>query len=129
MMTLLVIAGLNTVISLIYYLRVAKIVSIDPEPENRGPVTLGVLPTVYVLLVALPVVIYGIQPGRILEIAHQATQQLVHVEVVRLVVRRFHQIAHARCRLDFCTQHRAGRGAAFVPAVRAVVAALGAAWT
>ena len=75
MMTLLVIAGLNTVISLIYYLRVAKIVSIDPEPENRGPVTLGVLPTVYVL-VALPVVIYGIQPGRILEIAHQATQQL-----------------------------------------------------
>ena len=76
MMSLLVIAGLNTVISLIYYLRVAKIVSIDPEPETRGPVTLGVLPTLYVLLVAIPVFIYGIQPGRILEIAHQATQQL-----------------------------------------------------
>jgi len=76
MMSLLAIAGLNTVISLIYYLRVAKIVSIDPEPENRGPVALGVLPTVYVLLVAIPVVIFGIQPGRFLEIAHQATRQL-----------------------------------------------------
>jgi NADH-quinone oxidoreductase subunit N len=76
MMSLLVIAGLNTVVSLIYYLRVAKIVSIDPEPETRGPVTLGVLPTVYVLLVAVPIVIYGIQPGYILEIAHQATEQL-----------------------------------------------------
>jgi NADH-quinone oxidoreductase subunit N len=76
MMSLLVIAGLNTVISLIYYLRVAKVVSVDPEPENRGPVSLGVLPTVYVLLVALPVVIYGIQPGHILEIAQQATAQL-----------------------------------------------------
>jgi NADH-quinone oxidoreductase subunit N len=76
MMSLLVIAGLNTVISLIYYLRVAKIVSIDPEPETRGPVTLGVLPTLYVLIVAIPVFIYGIQPGRILEIAHHATQQL-----------------------------------------------------
>jgi hypothetical protein len=39
-------------------------------------VTLGVLPTLYVLLVAIPVFFYGIQPGRILEIAHQATQQL-----------------------------------------------------
>jgi NADH-quinone oxidoreductase subunit N len=76
MMSLLVIAGLNTVISLIYYLRVAKVVSIDPEPDTRGPITLGILPTAYVLIVAIPVLIYGIQPGWILKIAHQATQQL-----------------------------------------------------
>lgn len=76
MMSLLVIAGFNTVISLIYYLRVAKIVSIDPEPETRGPVTFGILPTAYVLVVAIPVLYYGIQPVRILEIARQATQQL-----------------------------------------------------
>jgi NADH-quinone oxidoreductase subunit N len=76
MMSLLVIAGLNTVVSLIYYLRVAKVVTFDPEPETRGPVTLGILPTAYVLVVSIPVLIYGIQPGRILDMAHQATQQL-----------------------------------------------------
>jgi NADH-quinone oxidoreductase subunit N len=76
MMSLLVIAGFNTVISLIYYLRVAKVVSIDPEPENRGPVTLGLLPTAYVLVVAIPVLYYGMLPFRILDIARQATQQL-----------------------------------------------------
>jgi NADH-quinone oxidoreductase subunit N len=76
MMSLLVIAGFNTVISLIYYLRVAKTVSIDPEPENRGPITVGLLPTAYVLVVAIPVLYYGLLPGRVLEIAHQATQQL-----------------------------------------------------
>ena len=76
MMALLVIAGFNTVISLIYYLRVAKTVSIDPEPENRGPITLGLLPTAYVLVLAIPVLYYGLLPDRILDIAHQATQQL-----------------------------------------------------
>jgi NADH-quinone oxidoreductase subunit N len=76
MMSLLVIAGFNTVISLIYYLRVAKVVTIDPEPENRGPVTVGLLPTAYVLVVAIPVLYYGILPYGILDIARQATQQL-----------------------------------------------------
>lgn len=76
MMSLLVIAGLNTVISLIYYLRVAKTVSIDPEPETRGAVTLGILPAFYVLLVAIPVLYFGMRPAWLLEIAHQATQQL-----------------------------------------------------
>jgi NADH-quinone oxidoreductase subunit N len=77
MIALLVIAAVNTVISLIYYLRVAKVVSMDPEPENRGPVTLGLLPTAYVLIVALPVLIYGIRPARIFEVAQQAAQQLL----------------------------------------------------
>jgi hypothetical protein len=51
-------------------------VSIDPEPETRGPITLGILPTAYVLIVAIPVLYYGLRPAWILEIAHQATQQL-----------------------------------------------------
>lgn len=76
MMTLLVIAGFNTVISLIYYLRVAKTVSIDPEPETRGPVTLGILPAFYVLIVAIPVLYFGMRPAWLLEIAHQATRNL-----------------------------------------------------
>lgn len=76
MIGLLVIAGINTAISLIYYLRVAKTVCIDPEPVDRGPVSIGFLPTAYVLVVALPVLIYGIIPARILEIARAASQQL-----------------------------------------------------
>jgi NADH-quinone oxidoreductase subunit N len=77
MIGLLVIAGVNTVISLIYYLRVARVVAMDPEPETRGPVTLGLLPTAYILLVAVPVVVYGIRPARIFDVARQAAQQLL----------------------------------------------------
>jgi NADH-quinone oxidoreductase subunit N len=77
MMGLFVIAGVNTVVSLIYYLRVAKVVCMDPEPENRGPVSIGVLPATYILIVALPVLIYGIVPDRLTEIAHQAAAQLM----------------------------------------------------
>jgi NADH-quinone oxidoreductase subunit N len=76
MMSLLAIAGLNTVISLVYYLRVAATVAIDPEPETRGPITLGILPTAYVLVVSIPVLLFGIQPDRIVKIAEMATQQL-----------------------------------------------------
>lgn len=77
MISLLVIAGLNTVVSLIYYLRVAKVVCMDPEPENRGPIEVGVLPSTYVLLVALPVLIFGVFPARVADIAEQATRQLL----------------------------------------------------
>ncbi len=76
MIGLLVIAGINTAVSLIYYLRVAKVVCIDAAPAERGPVSIGILPAVYVLVVALPVLIYGIIPERVLEVARQASQQL-----------------------------------------------------
>ncbi len=77
MITLLVIAGINTAISLIYYLRVAKIVCIDAPPADRSYVSIGILPVLYVLIVAVPVVVYGIIPSRLLEIAHDAAQQLL----------------------------------------------------
>jgi NADH-quinone oxidoreductase subunit N len=77
MITLLVIAGINTAISLIYYLRVAKVVCIDPPPTDRGPVSLGVVPVTYVLVVAVPVLLYGILPSRLLELARAATEKLL----------------------------------------------------
>jgi NADH-quinone oxidoreductase subunit N len=77
MIGLLVIAGLNTVVSLIYYLRVAKTVCMDPEPETRGPVSIGFLPAAYVLIVALPVLYYGILPQHLTELARQASSQLL----------------------------------------------------
>jgi NADH-quinone oxidoreductase subunit N len=77
MIGLLVIAGINTAISLVYYLRVAKTVCIDAEPATRGPVSLGLLPAAYVLIVSLPVLIYGIYPEPIQRIAEQATKHLL----------------------------------------------------
>jgi NADH-quinone oxidoreductase subunit N len=77
MILLLVVAGINTAISLIYYLRVAKVACIDPAPEGRGPISLGVLPAAYVLVMALPVLIYGILPGPVLRVAQEATRQLL----------------------------------------------------
>lgn len=77
MIGLLVIAGINTVISLIYYLRVAKTVCIDPEPANRRAASIGWLPAAYVFLVSLPVVVYGIYPVPVQEIAEQASKYLL----------------------------------------------------
>jgi NADH-quinone oxidoreductase subunit N len=77
MIGLLVIAAINTVVSLIYYLRVAKTVCIDPEPVNRRPASIGWLPAAYVFIVSLPVVVYGINPEPVQQIAEQATKYLL----------------------------------------------------
>ncbi len=77
MITLLVIASINTAISLVYYLRVAKVMCIDVPPADRGPVSIGFLPALFVFIVALPVLIYGIIPSHLFEIAHNAAQQLL----------------------------------------------------
>jgi NADH-quinone oxidoreductase subunit N len=77
MILLLVIASINTAISLIYYLRVAKVVCMDPAPADRGPISIGFLPSLYVLAVALPVIYYGILPSRLYEVASAASQQLL----------------------------------------------------
>ncbi len=37
LMVMLIAGGLNTAISLVYYLRVAKVMTMDPEPEDRQP--------------------------------------------------------------------------------------------
>jgi NADH-quinone oxidoreductase subunit N len=77
MIGLLVVASINTAISLIYYLRVAKVICIDAPPASRGPVSIGLVPAVYVLVMAVPVIIYGILPSRIFELAKAATEQLL----------------------------------------------------
>ncbi len=76
MITVLVIAGLNTAISLVYYLRVVKVICIDPEPDTRGPISLGFLPAAYILVVSLPVIIFGILPDKVAQWAEQATMHL-----------------------------------------------------
>ncbi|MCC7475332.1 MAG: NADH-quinone oxidoreductase subunit N [Pirellulales bacterium] len=77
MITLLVIASLNTAISLVYYLRVAKAICIDPPPAERGAVSIGILPAVYVVAVSLPVLLYGIVPARLLNLATEAVKHIL----------------------------------------------------
>jgi NADH-quinone oxidoreductase subunit N len=76
MWAVLLIAGLNTAISLYYYLRVVKIMTIDPEPETRRPVSLSYIPATFIVLVSLPIVILGIWPESLNTLARVATGQL-----------------------------------------------------
>lgn len=76
MITLLVIAALNTALSLVYYLRVVKVMTVDPEPEFRGSVSLPLLPVTYVVAVTVPVLVFGIWWDAVYRFASQASIQL-----------------------------------------------------
>jgi NADH-quinone oxidoreductase subunit N len=62
MLTLLVVGGLNTALSLFYYLRVIRTMAMDPEPTDRPTVgfTLVSLPGVFVVLMTVPVLLLGV---------------------------------------------------------------------
>jgi NADH-quinone oxidoreductase subunit N len=76
MITVMVVAAFNTAISLVYYLRVAKVMCIDDEPDTRGAVSLGFLPAAYVFVIALPVMIFGIAPERVMSWTNYAASTL-----------------------------------------------------
>ena len=59
---LLVIGGLNTVVSLFYYLGVVKVMTIDPEPQDPLPVNISMWSPagVFMFLVTLPSLLLGI---------------------------------------------------------------------
>ncbi len=59
MWTLLAIGGLNTVISLFYYLRVVKVMAMSPEPDHRAPFRFSLVsvPGAYVVAMTLPLVV------------------------------------------------------------------------
>jgi NADH-quinone oxidoreductase subunit N len=56
MMTLLVVGGLNTVVSLFYYLRVVRVMTIEKEPEDRQSIAFSDYSTQggYILLLTIP---------------------------------------------------------------------------
>ncbi len=62
MLVLLVVGGLNTVISLFYYLRVLKVMTFDPPPADRagGEFSLVSLPGAVVTALVVPVVVLGV---------------------------------------------------------------------
>ena len=72
LMFVMVAAAANTVISLIYYLRVAKTMCMDRQPDTSRPVALGFFQSAFVLAMTLPVVLYGLDPERIARWTQQA---------------------------------------------------------
>ena len=79
LLVLLVIAGINTAISLFYYLRVVKVMTIDPEPEDRTPVNFPIvsLSGAYVALIAAPILLLFVAWDKINEIARAAAEHLM----------------------------------------------------
>jgi NADH-quinone oxidoreductase subunit N len=76
LMFVMVVAAVNTAISLVYYLRVAKTMCMDPQPDTSRPVAFGFLATAYVLVLTVPIVVFGIVPDSVANFARQATAGL-----------------------------------------------------
>jgi NADH-quinone oxidoreductase subunit N len=73
MLVLLVVGGVNTVISLFYYLRVLKVMTFDPPADGRVAAAAPVwLPGALVTAVVVPVVLLGIFFSGLLEFARLA---------------------------------------------------------
>lgn len=78
LMVLLVIGGINTAISLFYYLRVARVLTIEEEPADRVPVTyLGWFQGGFVFLMTLPTALLMLNWETLSQWAHAATQYLL----------------------------------------------------
>jgi NADH-quinone oxidoreductase subunit N len=76
---LLLVGAVNTAISLFYYVRVVKVMTIDPDAETRGPVAFPLvsLPGIYVVAVTLPTVALFFLWNFLNEYALAAARQLL----------------------------------------------------
>jgi NADH-quinone oxidoreductase subunit N len=76
MWVVLAFGGLNTVLSLFYYLRVAKVMCIDVRPADARPVTLTSRSSsgMYVLLVSAMVLLLGVIIQPLSRVAHHAAK-------------------------------------------------------
>ncbi len=79
LLTMLVVGGLNTAISLFYYLRVVKIMTIDPEPAHREPVSLPItsLQGLYLLVITAPLALLIVNWNGLNEWARTAARHLL----------------------------------------------------
>lgn len=78
LIVLLVIGGINTAVSLFYYLRVARVMTIEDEPTDRAPVTYpGWFQTGFVFLLTLPTMFLIVDWEGLSQWAKAATQFLL----------------------------------------------------
>lgn len=77
---LLCIGGMNTALSLFYYLRVVKVMVLDEEAEETPAPTIPLSsnPALYCLLVATPLVVFGIWWDPLFQWAETATSMLLY---------------------------------------------------
>ena len=75
---LLFIGALNTVLSLFYYLRVVRVMTLSPEPLHRTPPTIPLSSMVgsYCAVLTAPVVVLFFFPSGLLNWAHAAASNL-----------------------------------------------------
>ncbi len=79
MLTLLIVGGLNTAISLFFYLRIVKVMCMSPEPDNRLPAEFPLVSMRGALLVLItaPVVIFGIFWNELYQLAESSVRGLL----------------------------------------------------
>jgi NADH-quinone oxidoreductase subunit N len=79
MITLLVVGGLNTALSLFYYLRVVKVMTFEPEPDSRPPFTFPLvsIPGAYIVAITAPVLFLGLWWNDLYTWAAAATAHLL----------------------------------------------------
>jgi NADH-quinone oxidoreductase subunit N len=79
MIVLLVVGGLNTALSLFYYVRVVKVMTLDDEPDTStgAPFSLASIPGAYVALVTLPVLVLGLFWNDLYRVAAGVTTRLL----------------------------------------------------
>jgi NADH-quinone oxidoreductase subunit N len=76
---LLIVGGINTAISLFYYLRVVKVMAIDPESEalsTHNENVIGYVPLSFVVTVTIPVALLIINWNQLAGWGAAAAQQL-----------------------------------------------------
>ncbi len=73
---LVILAAINTAISIYYYLSVVR-VAYTADPEGRASVRVGLVPQIMGLILILLIIAMGIAPNRVLEIATQAVSHVV----------------------------------------------------
>ena len=79
LLTLLVIGALNTVVSLFYYLRIVKVMVLEPEPEERSAPQIPLWsPTgMYSLIITSPLLLLGVWWDGLFHWASAATHSLL----------------------------------------------------
>ena len=79
LISLLVVGGLNTAISLFYYLRVVKVMTIDDEPEERLPSEASIvsLPGAYIACLAAMMLILFVGWNWLGELAENAARYVI----------------------------------------------------
>ncbi len=73
---LVILAAINTAIAIFYYLSVVRL-TFCSDPENRGPVKVGVVTNATSVLLILAIIIMGVIPSRFLDIAQTTIQSIM----------------------------------------------------